>query len=176
MEALKRAERWVNIHQLDTNATMNANVALHLLDLWKLPSGNDISPLFLQLVSNSLMQVQQQKLTGYCVILMHRHFCLLLHRKAPRQRWSWAGPSPRSSLTSHSGRNCWRRRHRRSLRRRWCSRGISWRQPTSSPPLWVKRRRTPAVTNPSRWAAAFMCVCVCVCISTCVQPEEIRRN
>ena len=78
-----------------------------------------------------------------------------LHRKAPRRRWSWAGRSPPSSPTSPSGRSCWRRRRRRSSRRRWCSRGTSWRRPTRSPPLWGRRRPTPAVTNPSRWAAAF---------------------
>lgn len=97
---------------------------------------------------------------------------MLFNRKAPRQRWSSAGRSPPSFLTSPSGRSSWRQRPRRSLRRRWCSRGNSLLQSTSSPLPWGRRRPTLAVTNPSRLAAA--CIYVCELHILCVKHFCIR--
>lgn len=91
-------------------------------------------------------------------------FFFFFCRKVPRRRWSWVAHSPPSSLTSPSGRSSWRQRHRRSLRKRWCSRGTSSRQPTRSQRLWGRRRLTLAVINPSRSARKiYECASVCQC-------------
>lgn len=84
-----------------------------------------------------------------CFDLISTVLSLLLshHRKVPRQRWSWAERSPACSRTSPSDRSCWKVKLRRSSRRRWSFRDITWPLLSAKPPPWRRRKLTHTATN-----------------------------